>query len=332
MTVDERKFFASSNPLGFILFKRNCESADQVRTLVRELRFTVGRDDAPVFIDQEGGRVARLQPPVWAKYPPMHLFGMAYENDPVGAAEAMRLCSRLIAHDLTQLGVTVNCAPVLDLFMADATSAIGDRAISRKPAVVAELARLQAETFLANGIIPVIKHLPGHGRMKADPHVATALVDATVAVLESDDFVPFELLKDLPVGMNSHGVFSAIDPNNPATLSSTVQQETIRNRLGFDGLLLSDDIDMRALKGEAGELARRVQEAGSDIILHCNGKLDEMKAVATAVEPMSDEVWERWQRACSMVSPADPAYNPREDIARLDILLGGMAYEGKSWV
>lgn len=330
LTSAERRFFESVNPFGFILFKRNCQSPDQVRLLIKELRFTVGRADAPIFIDQEGGRVARLAPPHWSKYPSARLFGLTYKQDPVWGLEALKLYSRIVANDLFSLGITVNCAPVVDLYFAEASPAIGDRAFSRKPAVVAELARLQAETFLENGILPVIKHLPGHGRMQADPHASSSWIEATRAELESDDFVPFELLKDLPIGMNSHGLFTALDPHNPASLSPYVQQEIIRGRLGFDGLLLSDDINMKALQGDAGDIARRVQAAGSDIILHCDGNMDEMQAIAQAVEPMSDETLQRWEHAKTMVKEPDPHYQPSQDIARLDILLGGMAFEEKS--
>jgi beta-N-acetylhexosaminidase len=288
---------------------------------------SVGRDDVPIFIDQEGGRVARLQLPYWNKYPAARLFGVTYRHDPAWAVEALKLTTRIVAHELAKLGITVNCAPVVDLFYQDASTAIGDRAFSRKPTVVAELARLQAEIYLENGIIPVIKHFPGHGRLKADPHTISTLIEATRAELESDDFVPFELLKDLPVGMNSHAIFTALDPHAPASLSSYVMQEVVRGQLGFDGLMLSDDINMKALNGPVGELAKRAQAAGSDIILHCDGNMEEMLQIVHALEPISDETLKRWERAKSMVKPADSYYQPLEDIRRLDILLGGMAYE-----
>ena len=329
LSATERRFFENFNPFGFILFKRNCHSPEQVRRLIKELRFAVGRDDAPIFIDQEGGRVARLQPPHWSSYPAARLYAITYKKDPEWATEALKLYSRVVANDLASLGITVNCAPVVDLFYQGASPAIGDRAFSRKPAVTAALARLQAETFLENGILPVIKHFPGHGRLRVDPHEAVPTINATLAELESDDFVPFELLKDLPIGMNSHAIFTALDPHNPASLSSYVQQEIIRGRLGFDGLLLSDDIVMKALQGTIGDLARRAQVAGSEIILHCSGEMEQMLAVVHGLEPISDATLQRWEHAKAMVKPADPNYNPREDIARLDILLGGMAYDEK---
>ncbi len=326
LTPLERNFFKIANPFGFILFKRNCESPDQVRWLIKELRQAVGREDVPILIDQEGGRVARLQPPHWPQHPPARAFGAMYERDAEWGAEAMQLYARIVAHELWQLGVIINCAPVVDLFIEGASSAIGDRALSRKPAVVAALARVWSETFLANGVLPVIKHFPGHGRIKTDPHHMLPVVEASRAELESEDFIPFELLKDLPIGMNSHAVFMAIDPERAASLSVSVQ-DVIRGTLGFDGLLLSDDISMKALHGLPDDLAKRALSAGADIVLHCNGNLAEMEAIATALEPMGAESWGRWEYAKSMVNRPEPGYNPRQDNARLDILLGGLAYD-----
>lgn len=329
LTPLERQFFKAANPFGFILFKRNCENPDQVRYLIRELRQAVGREDVPILIDQEGGRVARLQPPHWPKHPPAQVFGAMYEKDADWGTEAMQLYARIVANELWQLGIQVNCAPVLDLLIAGASSAIGDRAISRKPAVVAALARVWAETFLTNGVLPVIKHLPGHGRMEKDPHNLLPTIDASLAELESEDFVPFDLLKDLPIGMNSHAIFSAIDPDLPASLSPAVY-EIIRSKLGFDGLLLSDDITMKALEGAPQDLTTRILEAGADIILHCNGNLPEMEAIAAVLEPTNNESWARWNYANNMLGRPDPGYTPQRDSARLDVLLGGLAYDVKT--
>lgn len=329
LTPLERQFFKNANPFGFILFKRNCENPDQVRYLIRELRQAVGRDDVPVLIDQEGGRVARLQPPHWPQHPAAQVFGAMFEKDPDWGTEAMQLYARIVANELWQLGIQINCAPVLDLQIEGASLAIGDRAISAKPAVVAALARVWAETFLINGVMPVIKHLPGHGRVKTDPHHVLPFIDASLAELESEDFVPFELLKDLPVGMNSHAVFTAIDDKNPASLSPALY-DIIRGRLGFDGLLLSDDINMKALEGSAADLAQRTLEAGADIVLHCNGDLAEMEAIAAVLEPTKGESWARWLYAKNMVHQPDPAYNSVRDSARLDVLLGGLAYDVKT--
>jgi beta-N-acetylhexosaminidase len=239
----------------------------------------------------------------------------------------MQLYARIVAHELYRLGITVNCAPVVDLFIEGATPAIGDRALSRRPATVAALARLWAETFLNNGILPVIKHFPGHGRLVADPHFKLPTIDASKAELESEDFVPFELLKDIPMGMTSHAIFPAFDSHKPASLSSVVHQDVIRGMLGFDGLLLSDDINMKALSGSAEENALGVLEAGSDIALHCNGDLDEMRAVAKVLKPMKAETRQRWEYAQLMVHAPSPGYNPLQDNERLDVLLGGLAYD-----
>ena len=327
LTALERSVFRSLDPFGFILFKRNCESSEQVRYLILELKQAVGRDTIEIAIDQEGGRVSRLQPPHWPKYPPAHAFGLMYEREPDWGIEAIKLYSRVLAHELVNLGITINCAPVVDLFNPEGTPAIGDRAFSASPSIVAALARAQAETFLINGILPVIKHLPGHGKLKTDPHHVLPIIDASRAELEGQDFVPFELLKDLPLGMNSHAIFTALDPNNPASLSSTVNTDVIRGRLGFDGLLLSDDITMKALKGTPGDLALRALDAGNDIVLHCSGDASEMEALALVLEPMRHESWARWTHAKAMVTSINPAYAPREDAARLDVLLGGLAFE-----
>lgn len=324
---EDRRFFREANPFGFILFSRNCDDPDQVRGLISELQQTVMRKDVPIFIDQEGGRVTRLKEPNWVKHPPARVFGAMYEKNPEWGSEAMMLNARLIAYELRRLGITVNCAPVVDLFMEGSTPAIGDRAISRRPAVVAELARLCAETFLTNGVLPVIKHFPGYGRVKEDPHLSLPVIEASRAELESEDFVPFELLKDLPLGMTAHAIFKSIDAHLPASLSPTMHQDIIRGSLGFDGLLLSDDIVMKALSGPMPELGKQVLEAGSDIVLHCNGDLKEMRELAAVLPPMSHESLARWEHAKSMVKAPDPFYNPQDDSARLDVLLGGLAYE-----
>jgi beta-N-acetylhexosaminidase len=284
----------------------------------------------PILIDQEGGRVSRLQPPHWPQHPPARAFGEMYEKDPEWGTEAMQLYARIVANELSRVGIIINCAPVVDLFIEGASPAIGDRAMSRKPAIVAALARIWAETLMTNGVLPVIKHFPGHGRLKVDPHAMLPVIEATRAELEAEDFMPFELLKDLPIGMNSHAVFMALDGEKPASMSSTVTQEFIRGVLGFDGLLLSDDITMKALHGMPADLARRALGAGADVVLHCSGDMAEMEAVAAALEPIGGESWARWKHAKTMVSPADPAYNAATDNARLDVLLGGLAYDEKT--
>ena len=330
LTAAERSFLTESNPLGIILFKRNCAETHQLHWLIKEIKQAIGREDVAILIDQEGGRVSRLQPPNWMQHPPARAFGAMYEKDPEWGLDAIHCYARLVANELTSLGINVNCAPVVDLAIEGATNAIGDRAYSRQPAVVAALARACAETFLDNGLLPVIKHFPGHGRLKTDPHMVLPVIETSRAELESDDFKPFELLKDLPIGMNSHAIFADIDRERPASLSPTIHQEIIRGFMGFDGLMLSDDLTMKALNGAPADLARRALDAGSDVVLHCSGALEEMMEIAQGLDPMADEAWERWQHARSMVNPADPAYKPDADLAQLDLLLGGIAYEAKT--
>lgn len=330
LTIAERRFFAEVNPFGFILFRRNCESKDQVRWLVRELRSIVNRSDAPIFIDQEGGRVARLQPPRWSKQPAAQLFGEIYREDPDWAIETLQISTRITAHELRDLEITANCAPVADLLFDDATSALGDRCFGRKPEMVAALARAAAETMLSCGVLPVLKHYPGHGRMRLDPHKTLPVIQESRPELESEDFVPFELLRDMPCGMTSHAVYAALDSNKPASLSAIVHQEVIRGILGFDGLLLSDDLAMKALVGVPDNLAARAIEAGTDLVLHCSANMDEMRLVASRLQPMSDQSWARWLRAKEMASAADEDFDPVEEAARLDTLLGGFAGVGAS--
>jgi len=330
LDATEADFFAKANPLGFILFARNCEYFDQVRRLVNELRQAIKRPDAPVLIDQEGGRVSRLPLPRWPQYPPARTFGSMYEKDPGWGEAAIRVYARLIANELRRMGITVNCAPVLDLFVDGASNAIGDRAYSRKPAVVTALGRILAETFLENGIMPVIKHLPGHGRLNVDPHMVSPVINATRYEMENEDFLPFEALKDMPAGMNSHAIFTAFDPDAPASLSAKIHKDVIRGTLGFEGVMFSDDIVMKALHGTMAERAKNVLKAGADIALHCNGKLEEMETIAQALEPINDASWARWERAKAMVKAPPATYNAAADSAQLDVLLGGLAYHAKS--
>jgi beta-N-acetylhexosaminidase len=330
LSVTERAVFKEAAPFGFILFKRNCETPDQVRHLVAELKEVTGSDTLAIAIDQEGGRVSRLQPPAWPQYPAARSFGLMYERDPDWGVEAIKLYSRTLACELSKLGITINCAPVVDLFNPEGTPAIGDRAFSPQPTIVAALARVQAETFLSNGILPVIKHLPGHGKLKTDPHHVLPTIEASRTELEQQDFMSFELLKDIPLGMNSHAIFSALDRKYPASLSAIVNNEIIRGVLGFDGLLLSDDLTMKALQGSASELATKALQAGNDIVLHCSGDISEMEAISQVLEPMNDTSWTRWVHAQEMVTAMSPSYNPSEDAERLDILLGGFAFEDET--
>jgi len=281
--ADERAFFREADPLGFILFQRNCADPGQVRALVAELRQSVGRGDAPVLIDQEGGRVARLRPPHWRKYPS----GAQIAALGTAAAAAARTAARLIADDLEALGITVDCLPVLDLSIPGADAVIGDRSYGADPARVAELGRAAAEGLLAGGVLPVIKHIPGHGRATVDSHFACPVVDLPRGELDVSDFAPFGSLRDMPWAMTAHVVYSAIDRVRPATLSPTAIGDVIRGAIGFEGVLLSDDLSMQALGGTLAERARGALAAGCDLALHCNGKLDEMREVAGAVRPLN---------------------------------------------
>ena len=280
--ADERAFFREADPLGFILFQRNCADPGQVRALVAELRQSVGRGDAPVLIDQEGGRVARLRPPHWRKYPS----GAQIAALGTAAAAAARTAARLIADDLDTLGITVDCLPVLDLSIPGADAVIGDRSYGGDPARVAALGRAAAEGLLAGGVLPVIKHIPGHGRATVDSHFACPVVDLPRGELDVSDFAPFRSLRDMPWAMTAHVVYSAIDRVRPATLSPTAIGDVIRGAIGFEGVLVSDDLSMQALGGALAERARGALAAGCDLALHCNGKLAEMREVAGAVRPL----------------------------------------------
>lgn len=282
ITEKERRFFSNQEPWGFILFARNIETPGQVRALTAELRDCVGRADAPVLIDQEGGRVQRLRPPHWHAYPTGRALGELYRGDPERGLRAAWLQSRLIAFELTALGINVDCLPVLDVPVEGADDVIGDRAYSFEPDEVARMGRAAANGLMAGGVLPVIKHVPGHGRATADSHLALPVVDATREILGCTDFHPFMQLADLPLAMTAHVVYPAFDAQHPATLSKSVIAEVIRGWLGFNGLLMSDDLSMQALSGDFGERTRSSFAAGCDVVLHCNGSMDEMEAVAAA--------------------------------------------------
>jgi beta-N-acetylhexosaminidase len=281
LTAEERAFFADARPWGFILFRRNVDTPAQVKALVDELRNSIGSDEAPVLIDQEGGRVQRLGPPHWPKYPP----GQAYleaTNDPLAARELVRLGARLIAHDLAELGITADCVPVIDVPVPGAHDIIGDRAYARDPATVAQLGRAAAEGLLAGGVLPIIKHIPGHGRAFSDSHHELPVVHADLATLDGWDFAPFRALSDMPMAMTAHVVFAAVDRKRPAT-TSRKGIRLMRQRLGFGGLIMSDDLSMKALSGTLAERAERSLKAGCDVVLHCNGDLGEMRQAAEGV-------------------------------------------------
>jgi beta-N-acetylhexosaminidase len=293
---DEQAFFSQYNPLGLILLGRNCHSPEQIKKLIADFRRSVERDNAPIFIDQEGGRVARLRGPLWPSLPPMRLIGAAYEKNPEAGRRAAKIQSRLTASYLYDLGITGNFAPVLDLYIEGASVAIGDRAISADPDIVAEVGRIFIDTFLSNGVMPVIKHMPGHGRVLVDPHYQLPVVKDSMRVLE-DDFKPFCTLNDAPMGMNCHVVFKAIDAHTPVSLSPGAHREIIRNKIGFKGIIFSDDLAMGAINRPCEESAMSALIAGADILLYCGSELDKMRRVATAIPAMSPSLEGRWKAA-----------------------------------
>jgi beta-N-acetylhexosaminidase len=291
---EERRFFAGCDPLGFVLFRRNCSTREQVRALVDAMRDAVGRADAPVLIDQEGGRVARLRPPRWRARPAAA--EIAALPDPI-AREAAFLSARLIAEDLFELGVTVDATPVLDLPVQGADPVIGDRAWGTDPSRVASLGRAVCEGLLAGGVLPIIKHIPGHGRARVDSHKALPRVDDDPAVLRQTDFAPFRALADMPWAMTAHIVYTAIDDAAPATLSRIVIDDVVRGEIGFDGVLISDDISMGALAGGFSERTRRTLDAGCDLVLHCNGDMREMEEIAASARALTPQAQIRLARA-----------------------------------
>ncbi len=305
LTAAERGFFEAANPLGFNLFKRNCEAPDQVRALVAELRASVGRSDAPVLIDQEGGRVVRLKPPHWRLPPATATFGELAQRDQSAAEEAVAINYRLIAAELHDLGITVNCAPVLDLLRPETTEAIGDRAFSGDPATVAALGLAACGGLLAGGVLPVLKHMPGHGRATSDSHLELPRVEADRRALAGTDFLPFTALAGMPWGMTAHILFPALDPEAPATHSATVIETVIRGELGFSGFLVSDDLCMEALEGDMGQRAARALTAGCDAVLHGHGDLPGMEQVAAAAGPLSEAAGVRLLRAEAMRQAPD---------------------------
>jgi beta-N-acetylhexosaminidase len=306
LTADERAFLRAERPWGFILFKRNVDSPAQVTRLVGELRETLGQPDAPVLIDQEGGRVQRLGPPHWPVYPPGAVFDRLYDIDRDQAFTAARLTARLIAADLLDLGITVDCLPLADVPVPGADAVIGNRAYGTEPDKVAAIARAVTDGLEQGGVLPVLKHIPGHGRATADTHFKLPVVDTPVSELESIDFAAFRPLADLPMAMTAHVVFSALDPAQPATTSATIIDQVIRGSIGFQGLLMSDDVSMNALAGSITERTRAIVAAGCDMVLHCNGKMDEMHAVAGETPILAGMALQRANRALAARKAPQP--------------------------
>jgi beta-N-acetylhexosaminidase len=319
LTRWERDFFSNSDPLGFILFARNCESPEQIRALVADLRGSIGRDSAPVLIDQEGGRVARLKPPQWRAAPAAARFGLLAGRDRELAEQAVRLNAHLIAAELLDLGITVDCAPVLDILAPGASDVVGDRAFGADPELVADLGRAFCDGLLAGGVMPVIKHIPGHGRARVDSHHQLPVVETPRAELEVSDFRPFAALADAPWAMTGHLIYTAIDPDHPATMSPVVIDEVIRGAIGFDGVLVTDDLSMAALSGDYAARASKSLAAGCDLVLHCNGKAEEMTAVMSGVGPLSAQAMRRLAAAARPQVPE--ALDMAALAARLDRIL-----------
>jgi beta-N-acetylhexosaminidase len=304
ISPDERSFVRAAEPWGLILFKRNIVDPAQVRALTDEFRAICGRD-APVLVDQEGGRVQRLGPPHWPAYPAGAVYARLYERDPSLGLRAAELGARLIAADLAAVGITVDCLPLADVPVAGADRVIGDRAYGDTPGQVSAVAAAITEGLMSGGVLPVLKHLPGHGRATADSHERLPVVDADRATLETTDFAAFRPLAGLPLGMTAHVVFTAIDPGLPATTSAVMIHEVIRTFIGFDGALMSDDVSMGALTGTIAERTRRSLSAGCDLVLHCNGVLSEMDAVASQCPELGGEALARTARASASRRAAD---------------------------
>ncbi len=320
ITADERDFFRDADAAGYIVFRRNCADQAQLLRLTDTLRDVSGRDDLPILIDQEGGRVMRMRPPEWPAFPPADVFARLYQAAPSSAIEAARSNARAIALTLKSCGINVNCLPLLDVRQEGATDIIGDRALGSDPMQVAALGRAVLGGMASAGVVGVVKHMPGHGRALADSHKELPVVTATSEELEID-LEPFERLRAAPMGMTAHVVYTAWDGERPASLSPTVIGDIIRGRIGFEGWLMSDDLGMEALSGDFGSRAAGVVAAGCDVALHCSGKMDEMVAVAAAVPAMSADGEARLSRAMATVLVEDEGANFAEAVAKRDALL-----------
>lgn len=324
LTAEERAFFADARPWGFVLFARNIADPAQLRALVEALRETVNDPAAPVLIDQEGGRVARLRPPHWRARAAAARFGALHAKDAEAAREAAYLNARLIAAELTLAGINVDCVPVLDVPVEGANDVIGDRAFAREPSVVIDLGRAAIEGMIEGGVLPVMKHVPGHGRAMADSHHSLPRVTAEAELLSATDFVTFRSLNHCPIAMTAHVIYEAVDAQRPATTSPKVIRDVIRGEIGFEGLLLSDDISMEALSGPLSVRAKAALFAGCDLVLHCNGKLMEMREVAEEAKPLDDVALRRADAARGHLTRPD-AFDAVAAEARLAELLGVLA-------
>jgi beta-N-acetylhexosaminidase len=325
LTPEEFAFFRDSDPWGLILFRRNVGSPEQVLRLTSAFREAVGRAGAPVLVDQEGGRVQRLAPPNWQAYPSARRLGSFYANDPLVRREVVRLNARLIAHDLRRVGISVNCLPVLDVPVPGAHDVIGDRAFAANADEIAILGRAAAEGLLAGCVMPVMKHIPGHGRAGADSHLALPIVEASLEDLRDQDFRPFQLLADLPAAMSAHVVYTAVDPTAPGTTSRKVIRSVVRGEIGFGGLLISDDLSMKALSGTLPERATASLRAGCDLALHCSGVMEEMREIAAVVPLLAGMARRRAEEAPARIAHGEEPFDPVEARQRLDTALAAVA-------
>lgn len=323
LTPEEQTFFRRVKPWGFILFGRNVQDPDQVRTLVAALRDTVGRADAPVLIDQEGGRVQRLGPPHWGRFPPGRAYGDLTGNDSLTRREITRLGARLMAHDLAALGINVDCVPVLDVPDPAGHEIIGDRAYGQTTDEVAMLGRAAAEGLIAGGVLPVIKHIPGHGRAMADSHLELPVVDASFEDLDGRDFAPFRVLSDMPMAMTAHVIYTAVDRKRPATTSKKIMRRVVRGAIGFDGLVMTDDLSMKALSGDFTERAKASRAAGCDVVLHCNGSIAEMKDVVAGAGELKGRAAVRAKSAMARLARVPEPFDAAEGRARFDAAFAG---------
>jgi len=325
VSSDERAFFRECEPAGYILFRRNCVDKAQLRALTDDLRALHGRDDLLIMIDQEGGRVARMKPPVWPDFPPAQLFDSLYDIAPSSAIAAARANAQAIAATLHECGITVDALPLLDVRQEGASDIMGDRTLGAEPMRVAALGRAVLDGLRAGGVAGIVKHMPGHGRASVDSHHDLPTVTANEAALETD-IAPFRTLNDAPMGMTAHIVYTAWDAERPASLSPAVIGDIIRGRIGFDGLLMSDDLDMKALKGSIPELAAGVIEAGCDLALNCWARMDDMTGIAERLPDISAASRARLDRAMATIAGGPEGDEPLESLlATRDTLLAVMA-------
>jgi len=320
LMAEEAAFFADSSPSGYILFKRNIESREQLRRLTDALRDLEGHDEVPILIDQEGGRVARMRPPEWQSFPPGEAFDRLYQLAPSSAIEAARVNARALGLMLNEVGINVDCLPMLDVRQPGANDIVGDRALGSEPMQVASLGKAILDGLKSAGVLGVIKHIPGHGRALADSHLELPVVDAGEDEL-AIDIEPFERLRDAAMGMTSHLLYTEWDAERPASQSPIVIHDIIRQRIGFDGFLMSDDIGMEALAGDHGQRAAACVAAGCDVALHCDGKIENMILVANAVPALSAEGEARLSRAMAMRFTPDDEMDFAEAVAKRDALL-----------